>query len=360
MPLNLLKKYSLSAVSAALIFLPGIAMGASLGSYNVEPNHISISGVSSGGYMATQMQVAYSATFRGAGIIAGGPYYCAEGSLIKAMNRCMRSPDGLIYPMKISKLVSKTNRLASSGAIDATSNLSNHKIYMYSAKGDTTVVQKVMDYLKVFYLAYVPSANIIYNNSGTGEHAMVTDDWGGTSCRKKASPYIANCEEDAAGILLNHIHGTLKPPHAKPDSLWDKLKPFDQDEFISRPQSGSMADTGYVYIPTACESGASCGIHVALHGCKQYREAGDAGGKDAIGDVFIKNAGYNEWGETNNIIILYPQTVPTGLMGGNPNGCWDWWGYKDANYHVKSGKQMLAIKKMIDRLASGGDHPINE
>jgi len=42
-------------------------------------------------------------------------------------------------------------------------------------------------------------------------------------------------------------------------------------------------------------------------------------------------------------------------MGGNPNGCWDWWGYKDANYYVKSGKQMVVIKKMIDRLASGGD-----
>lgn len=354
MPLNLVKIKIISVVSAALIFFTWIATGASLGSYNVDPNHISISGVSSGGYMATQMQVAYSATFRGAGVIAGGPYYCAEGSIIKALNRCMSSPDGLIFPMKISTLVAKTNRLASSSAIDATSNLAKHKVYMYSAKGDTTVVQKVMDYLKDYYLAYVPSANIIYNNSGTGAHAMVTDDWGGNACGQKASPFIANCGEDAAGILLNHIHGTLKAAHAKPDSLWDKLKPFEQDEFISSPQSESMADTGYAYIPTGCESGASCGIHVALHGCKQYMEAGD----DAIGDVFIKHAGYNEWGETNNIIILYPQVVPTGFMGGNPNGCWDWWGYKDSNYHVKSGKQMLAIKKMIDRLASGG-HPTN-
>jgi len=147
----------------------------------------------------------------------------------------MGYPDGPIDPMKISTLISKTNSLASSGAIDATSNLSKHKIYMYSAKGDTTVVQKVMDYLQDYYLAYVPSNNIIYNNSSTGAHAVVTDDWGGTSCSKKASPFIADCGEDAAGILMNHIHGTLNAPHPNPDSLWGNLKPFVQNEFISSP-----------------------------------------------------------------------------------------------------------------------------
>ncbi len=31
-----------------------------------------------GAYMATQVHVAYSATFKGVGSIAGGPYYCAQ------------------------------------------------------------------------------------------------------------------------------------------------------------------------------------------------------------------------------------------------------------------------------------------
>ena len=39
--------------------------------------------------------------------------------------------------------------------------------------------------------------------------------------------------------------------------------------------------------------------------------------------------GYNEVGELNNIIILYPQAVS---IIGNPNGCWDWWGYNNAFY----------------------------
>ncbi|MEU6769839.1 hypothetical protein [Streptomyces sp. NPDC046759] len=38
--------------------------------------------VSSGGFMATQLQVAYSGTFDGAGIVAAGPYDCGRGKVI--------------------------------------------------------------------------------------------------------------------------------------------------------------------------------------------------------------------------------------------------------------------------------------
>ena len=40
-----------------------------------------VTGASSGGYMATQLQVAYSDTFQGAGIFTAGPYYCGTGNL---------------------------------------------------------------------------------------------------------------------------------------------------------------------------------------------------------------------------------------------------------------------------------------
>jgi len=38
-------------------------------------------------------------------------------------------------------------------------------------------------------------------------------------------------------------------------------------------------------------------------------------------------------------------------MSGNPNGCWDWWGYNTGsanNYDTKTGVQMVAIQKMIE------------
>ena len=50
---------------------------------------LTVSGISSGGYMAVQFQVAFSRQVRGAGIIAAGPYDCAEGSSIRALAHCM-------------------------------------------------------------------------------------------------------------------------------------------------------------------------------------------------------------------------------------------------------------------------------
>ena len=35
---------------------------------------------------------------------------------------------------------------------------------------------------------------------------------------------------------------------------------------------------------------------------------------------------------------------------GNPNGCWDFWGYTGQDYYSRDGKQMAAVKMMIDRL----------
>ena len=46
--------------------------------------------------------------------------------------------------------------------------------------------------------------------------------------------------------------------------------------------------------------------------------------------MFARNAGYNEVGELNNIIIIYPQATPTNAT--NPYGCWDWWGYTVSYY----------------------------
>ena len=54
-------------------------------------------------------------------------------------------------------------------------------------------------------------------------------------------------------------------------------------------------------------------------GCCRYR----------LGDEFARNAGYNQVGELNNIIMLYPQAISTGV---NPMGCWDWWGYTVSFY----------------------------
>jgi len=76
--------------------------------------------------------------------------------------------------------------------------------------------------------------------------------------------------------------------------------------------------------------------------------------KDHIGDAFFAHAGYNGWAEANGIIVLYPQTTAKGdipQVWPNPQACWDWWGYTGSDYARKSGAQIRAVKRMIDRLS---------
>ena len=80
-----------------------------------------------------------------------------------------------------------------------------------------------------------------------------------------------------------------------------------------------MSDDGIVYVPEACEANAGCRVHIAFHGCGQNRTV--------VGDAFARDSGYARWADTNNIIVLFPQTATTPL---NPQGCWDWWGYTGA------------------------------
>jgi len=47
-----------------------------------------------------------------------------------------------------------------------------------------------------------------------------------------------------------------------------------------------------------------------------------------FGTTYVKNTGYNQWADTNNIVVLYPQAFNG---NNNLNGCWDWWGYDDPN-----------------------------
>lgn len=50
---------------------------------------LSVSGVSSGGYMAVQYHVSWSSEVVGAGIVAAGPYWCAKDLVTVALTACM-------------------------------------------------------------------------------------------------------------------------------------------------------------------------------------------------------------------------------------------------------------------------------
>jgi hypothetical protein len=155
-----------------------------------------------------------------------------------------------------------------------------------------------------------------------------------------ASPFLNNCGYDAAGVLLQQLYGTLKP---KGTQVSENLKTFDQTLYGS--SEAMMLSLGYIYVPTSCQAQLSaCNVHVAFNGCLMNL--------NFIGTDFVVNSGLNEWAETNNLIVIYPQADSNAQT--NPQGCWDWWGFTSANYALKSGLQMAAVYKMATQLPVSG------
>jgi poly(3-hydroxybutyrate) depolymerase len=149
-------------------------------------------------------------------------------------------------------------------------------------------------------------------------------------------PWISKCNYDSAGEMLRTFYGELAPKGAM---VAENLKKFSQADFGNAQTP--LFPEGWVYIPAKCAQGEQCRLHVALHGCLMN--------PDFIQDKFELLAGYNEWAETNKIVVLYPQSAKLGQA--NPYACWDWFGFTGENYVTKSGAQMSALKKMIDRVS---------
>ncbi|WP_182704617.1 extracellular catalytic domain type 2 short-chain-length polyhydroxyalkanoate depolymerase [Thermomonospora cellulosilytica] len=327
--------------TAALAAVPPPTAG-DLRSYNIGATYVS--GVSSGGYMANQLHVAYSGVFQGAGIFSAGPYRCAQGDLATALNACMQT----YMPRKTpAQLVSETRSLASSGAVDPVANLSGDPVYLYHGSNDQTVVRAVNDDLAAYYQSL--GARVSYRKTTSG-HAWVSP-IGPVSCTSTASPFINNCGDDPPGQMLAHLFGA--PVNAPASQLNGTLIQFDQNDYAVGGDASaiSMGDEGFAYVPDDCANGAQCRLMVALHGCKQgYRY-------QSFGDKFMRYAYLNEYADTNDMIVLYPQAIPTTDLT-NPNGCWNWWAYQgDTRYAQHGGTQIETILNMVEALTGSAPPP---
>ena len=337
-------------IRSAFVFIVLLAAGATwasipLPAYNVDPASVSVSGLSSGGFMSAQLGVAYSQTFQaGFGVFAGGPYDCARNQNYTA---CM-------YNATPSITTPVANMRSWSGnQIDPTANLANRKIFLWVGSSDTTVGPNPDNQLKAQLANFDTSGNVSSIVTSGAAHTFPTDfaGSGDNSCSSAASPYISNCNYDGAGAVLNWLYGTLGARNN--GTLGGSVISFDQTAFIGAGHG--MDTTGYAYVPAACTPGGStvCKLHVALHGCLQSHSN--------ISMQFVNNTGYNKWADTNKIIVLYPQAIPdntshqtwgSGSLA-NPNGCWDWIGWYGGNADQKGGVQMAALVAMVNKVTSG-------
>jgi poly(3-hydroxybutyrate) depolymerase len=334
------------ATMAALLFAAGTAQAAAaLPSLNIDRSQISVSGLSSGGFMANQLGYAYSATFSGVGVFAGGPYMCAGHSNYTA---CMYG--ATISAGMLSTMQADLNNWSGT-AIDDKAGVAAQKIYLFVGSSDFTVGPNPMNGVNTQYRNNgVTAANLSYVQRSGAAHTFPTDfdSTGNNACGSSASPYISNCGHDGAGAALTKFYGALNARNNAPAAA--NYIEFDQTAFTANP---GMAATGWVYVPATCAAGGSCRLHVALHGCQQNTAT--------IGDKFVKNTGYTRWADSNHIVVLFPQTKidntsrATAASGSlaNPNGCWDWIGWYGSNFAQRAGTQATAIKAMVDRLAAG-------
>jgi poly(3-hydroxybutyrate) depolymerase len=295
---------------------------------NVES--VTVSGISSGGYMAGQFHVAHSKLVDGVGIIAAGPYACAQNSVVTALGPCVKG--GIDVP----PLIEATRAAAGGGAIDAVDGLASDRVWLLHGTADDKVNADVVKAAETYYQAFAAAANITYVDNVPATHGLPTRRTG-APCAQFGRPYLNACNYDMAGEMLKSLRGELKAP----TEARGRLLEFDQSEF----GDASLNPTGYVYVPSKCGgAGQSCSVLVFFHGCDQSAEL--------VGDAIARGAGFNEWAEANSLVVLYPQTKASKMAPLNPLGCWDWWGYTGENYATRDGAQIKAVKAMIDRLAS--------
>lgn len=340
-----MRRTFLGLAAALLVGWSGPLSAQDLPSLKIDATQVSVSGLSSGAFMTVQLHVAYSDMFMGAGVVAGGPYYCAAG-LVANTAICMGQV--MFFPPNPYLMANAAKAFQATGGIAPLDNLANDRVYIFSGTKDSVVLQNAVDATRKFYdLVGVPDGSVSYIKDIPAGHSFLTADQafnGAGACPVNQTPYINKCDAsgvtyDQAGAILKQIYPdlTLNPPAA---TLSGQVLTFDQGTFDPNPLVSALSPKGHVYVPKACSDGQTqCRLHVSIHGCGQD--------ESKIGDDWYTDLYLNNWADTNNIVVLYPQ-VSASLT--NPQGCWDWWGYTGPTYALRTGVQPLAITAMVKRL----------
>jgi poly(3-hydroxybutyrate) depolymerase len=317
------------------------ARGERLAPLSIAGDSVTVSGLSAGGYMAVQFHVAHSALVNGAGIIAAGPYFCAENSLRYALGRCMKGDE----PIAADELASLTRELALNEAIDPIAGLATDRVWIFHGGADPVVSKPVVDALQSYYELLVDPRGVRRVELAGAGHTFPAAAADLQACSATDTPFIGNCGVDGARQMLEFLYGPFgsKGKAAQPGTLAQ----FSQAPYAKTAGAEGLAARGWLYVPAACSTAepvGRCRLHVAFHGCKQ--------GASYVHDAFVKHAGYLAAADAGNVVVLFPQVEPS-YQPLNPNGCWDWWGYGSEDYPTRSGPQIVAIKAMVDDLLGG-------
>ena len=214
-------KYVRATVGVAIVAAssPCVCQAQSPQRYHIQPDSVSVSGISSGADLAHQLHVAYSSKIHGVGLLAAAPYHCAKDDVYKALQYCSKTGAEFGQPYigpptsdYVESLVSDTKKAFSEDQIDDPAGIRTAKIYLFSGTNDTKVPQPIVKAVELFYTKLgVDPNNIKTDYDVPAGHGMVTRNYG-NSCSSSNSPYINKCGLDVAGRILEQIYGSLKQP----------------------------------------------------------------------------------------------------------------------------------------------------
>ncbi|MDH3616639.1 MAG: hypothetical protein OEQ90_09225, partial [Gammaproteobacteria bacterium] len=218
-------------------------------------SRVTVSGVSSGGYMAVQAHVALADRIGGIAAIAGGPYHCAEDSVTTAIGRCMSGT-----ALQVSELVAYTKEAAAAGRVAKLDSLKRASVWVFHSPKDAVVAQNVSARLVDFYGNFVPVQRIRFVDDVEAAHGWPTLN-AGEECLQQGGDFINACGFDAAGEMLKHLYDDLDPPSG--DAEEGKLVTTDMSAYFE--SDSSVAKTGYAYVPATCSvSTETCRLHIAF------------------------------------------------------------------------------------------------
>ncbi|WP_027965796.1 PHB depolymerase family esterase [Halomonas halocynthiae] len=326
---------------------------ASLPALGAANDDTSVIGVSSGGYMASQLAVAWPERFVGLGVISAGPWGCAQGSLSLALTQCMLTTKG---PINLDAINDRYQSYLKRELVGPTQQLSSLRVYTWHGSADSVVALSVGQSLTQQLEAWLTHPkqqlrSIVDEGAAHGwpVGSASSDDIQRADCATGGGSHLLNCDRQVAEEALDWLHGPAplsNDESTETDSQQQrqqgKLVRFDQSDFEAR----GLADEGYLFIPASCEAGG-CPVSIALHGCNMSANDGD--------ERFVRHSGLNERAAREKRVILYPQAKPSMA---NPQGCWDWWGFTESSWQIdplhdsRQGRQANALMQMLDTLQS--------
>ena len=345
----------------------------------IDPHGISISGLSSGADFAVQFQVAFSSLIMGSGVFAGQPYHCAvtrfaHDPLKNATNPsvpiCEGCPAGttLGYDhcknwawtergegfVDVDRLASYARNQSRAGAIDDVRHLRRARVYLYRGTKDATYQRGSVDNNRLFFKRFLAAdEQILFQNTTPSAHSWPTLSYG-TPCGKGV---IEACGYDGPGTALQHIYagaGTLRPPAPSFDAA--SLFEYDQSPFFGDHTRTGLNNSGWIYVPKACSNtstnananatiagagAGACKLHLSLHGC----------GVNGYYDPAVHHLGFENWAESNGMVIMFPRMAGHGNTTQTHDGCWDAYAQSGADYALRTGAQMAAVRNMIRTVA---------